>query len=307
MIGNTFQFAWEVKLIEWCQTNLPSPLISIFKLSSYLGDTYVIVGIMVFVYLCYDKKLGKRIIYNLLFSLVFAAEVKNVAKRRRPYFDNKNVECLKIVDSKYDLYDVMNQGYSFPSMHSSNTTVLFGTLLQSFKTKFFYILGILLPVIVGVSRFVLGCHYPTDVLFGWLLGIFSIVCLGKLQDKLDEKYSNIILLVVGFIGIFFCESSDYFSALGIIIGFVIARYLDRKYIDFKNTKNVIKRILRVIIAVALFLGVAEGMKLFFADSILEANNAFAYFYRTLRYCLATFISMGITPILYKYNLLKMDD
>ena len=37
------------------------------------------------------------------------------------------------------------------------------------------VIGIGLPLLVGISRFILGVHYPTDVLVGWLMGIVLIV------------------------------------------------------------------------------------------------------------------------------------
>lgn len=307
MIGNTFQFAWEVKLIEWCQTNLPSPSIGFAKGASYLGDTIFLVGIMAFFYLCYDKKCGRRIVVNTLISLMFAGQIKNIFKRRRPYFDNENIECLKIVESKYDMYDVRKQGFSFPSMHSSNISTVSGTLYEYYRKKPLLIGAIVVSLLVGISRFVLGCHYPTDVLTGWILGILSVLLLGKLQDKLSDKQLYLLLIVMGIIGFFFCESADFFSSFGIALGFIICEVFDKKYINFKNTKNPIKMILRIVIACAVFLGVSEGLKLPFPSEVLEANTLFAYIYRVLRYCIAAFMGMGLTTVLYKYNLLKLKD
>lgn len=307
MIGNTFQFEWEVRLIEWCQAYLPPFIIEPLKYVSYLGDTIFLVGIIAFFYLCYDKKCGRRIIMNTVISLMFAGEIKNIFERRRPYFDNEGIQCLKVVEKDYDMYDIRKQGFSFPSMHSSNISTVSGTMYEYFKKKSLLIIAITISGIIGISRFVLGCHYPTDVLTGWALGILSVILFGKLQDKLSDRQLYAFIFAVGVVGFFFCESADFYSAYGIAIGFIICEIIDKKYIAFENTKNPVKMVLRLVLACGIFLAVSEGLKLPFPNEVLEANNLFAYIYRVFRYCAATFIGIGITPALYKYNILKLKD
>jgi undecaprenyl-diphosphatase len=68
-------------------------------------------------------------------------------------------------------------GSSFPSGHSATSAALFGVLVlvaarhlegraRDLATAF----GGALIVAVGVSRILLGAHYPTDVVAGWLTG-----------------------------------------------------------------------------------------------------------------------------------------
>lgn len=307
MIGNTFQFDWEVKLIEWCQANLPAPFIELSKYATYLGDVVFMVGIVAFFYLCYDKKVGRRIVVNAVMSLLIACELKNIFKRRRPYFDNENIECLKVVDESYDIYDVRKQGFSFPSMHSSNISTVLGSIYESYRKKPLLIIAILVSIFVGISRFVLGCHYPTDVLTGLFIGSISAVLFSKLQDRVSDNQLYLIILGFGAIGFFFCESTDFYSAYGIAVGFILSEVLDKKYINFKNTRNPVKMLFRLVLALGAFLLVSEGMKLPFNSEILEDNTIFAHTYRVLRYGIASFVGMGLTPLLYKYNILKLKD
>jgi undecaprenyl-diphosphatase len=68
---------------------------------------------------------------------------------------------------------------SFPSGHSLNSAVIYltlGFLLASLVEKrrlkvYFLCVGLLLTLLVGVSRVYMGVHYPTDVLAGWCAGL----------------------------------------------------------------------------------------------------------------------------------------
>lgn len=67
---------------------------------------------------------------------------------------------------------------SFPSGHAMLSATVFltiGALLSRFTTSqrlqvFFFATAILLTVAVGVTRVMLGVHFPSDVLAGWVLG-----------------------------------------------------------------------------------------------------------------------------------------
>jgi undecaprenyl-diphosphatase len=68
-------------------------------------------------------------------------------------------------------------GFSFPSGHSATSAALFGVLalvaarhLEGGARRAAAALGVALIAAVGVSRILLGAHYPTDVLAGWLTG-----------------------------------------------------------------------------------------------------------------------------------------
>ena len=85
-------------------------------------------------------------------------------------------------------------------MHSSNIVTISGSLYYGLKNKALLVVSIIFSIIVGISRFVLGCHYPTDVLIGWLLGITVLILDKKLISKLSNKQTYIFLLLVGGIG-----------------------------------------------------------------------------------------------------------
>lgn len=84
---------------------------------------------------------------------------------------------------------------SFPSGHATMSAIAFLTiaaLLARAEAKprlkvYILALGVILTVLVGLSRIYLGVHYPTDVLAGWCLGAaWAAMCWGiaaRLQQR----------------------------------------------------------------------------------------------------------------------------
>lgn len=74
---------------------------------------------------------------------------------------------------------IVEHGASFPSGHSTVSAALVTVLaLLAWRTRWRWptvILGTLYALLVGYSRLVLGVHYPTDVLAGWLTGVSLVL------------------------------------------------------------------------------------------------------------------------------------
>ena len=303
--GNTFFFGWEVRLIEWIQSWLGTAGTAIASFITFFGEEYFLVAILGFLYWCWDKEFGKYAGLNIFTGIVWNPMIKNVFLRRRPYFDNPGIKCLKPVDSGADIMDIGAQGFSFPSGHSTNSVISFGSIAVYKKQKTLWIIAIVVPLLVGISRFSVGVHFPTDVICGWLLGVAIIALMTLLQKKIEKKWLlYLIIYVISCAGLFYCRTNDYFTGLGLMGGFFLADIFEERVVKFESTKNVLSIILRMICGFAVYLGLNALLKLPFSKDFLHSATMGAYLIRTLRYTIVGFVSIGVYPMVFKFKPFK---
>lgn len=89
-------------------------------------------------------------------------------------------------------------GFSFPSGHAATSAALFGLLalvaarhLSGTARAVLTGAGVALVAAVGLSRILLGAHYATDVVAGWIAGgTVAVVCLAlasRAQDLVTRR------------------------------------------------------------------------------------------------------------------------
>ena len=301
-IGNTFFFQWEVTLMEWLQANLGSAVISLMSFFSLFGEELPLILIVGFIYWSYDKNLGRRMGLSAIMGLTWNTMIKNIVLRRRPYFDHENIKILRIVEPDSDIYDISAQGYSFPSAHSTNAVTVFGSMAINLRRRWIVILLTIIPMLTGISRFVVGAHYPTDVMAGWLLGLTSVMVVNMLQERVRSKltlYS--ILLVIALPGFFYCRTEDYFTSMGLMIGFMGGTLLDDCFVHFENTEKLLFRVLRVFGGLVVYWVLNALLKLPFSKEFLSDGSTAALIIRFARYAIVSLVAFGVYPMVFRFE------
>ena len=298
-MGNTFYFTWEPALMQWLQAHMNTFAIYLASFITLFGEEMIMVVVLGFVYWCYDKKMGIYLGTNFCMAGIWNPMLKNIFIRRRPYFDHAGIQCLKPVDSGADIYDINAQGFSFPSGHSSNSATVYGSIARFARNRAITVLAVAITLLVGCSRFCLGVHYPTDVLCGWLLGLFTIFFVPWLQSKFSKKrtfYAVMVLLSLP--GCLYCQTADYYTALGMSIGFFAGNLFEERYVKFKNTRNVGKILLRLSLGGVIYFGLNTLMKLPFDPALLSSATPLSYGIRVIRYAVILFVIVAIYPMTF---------
>ena len=303
LAGNTFYFEWEISLILWLQAHMGSIGTALASFISAFGEELACVVVIGFLYWCYDKRVGRFVGLNALVGLVLNPMIKNVFLRRRPYFDNPGIKCLKPVNEEADIYNIAAQEYSFPSGHSTNAVAVYTSLAMKGKgSKALTVIGVLVPLLVGVSRFCLGVHYPTDVICGWLLGLAVIAVVPRLRQRINnDRIFYCVLLALGLPGFFYCKSQDFFTGYGLLLGFILADLFERRWVRFENTRSPLRAVLRIVGGAAIFFGLNTLCKLPFSTEYLESGVMSAMMIRMLRYAVVIFTDIGLYPMLFRYT------
>lgn len=287
---------WEANLIERMQTTL-SGAGAFSKFFDFFGAESGLLLVVLIVMFCWKKEVGQKLALIVSCVNMWLPMIKSVVLRPRPYMEYPDrVKPLALSDESAAAMDVAAQGYSFPSMHSASVPALYFALAKEAKKKWLWILAVVMTLLVGVSRVVAGMHYPTDVLAGWILGL-AVVGVFMLLDRYVHKewLYDLILLISALPGLFYVRTTDYFTALGCLIGAMAAFYFERKYVNFENTQKIPAMILRVAGSLLIYLVVNTLLKLPFDKEFLAGTSLAAFFVRTARYAIIMFLILGVYP------------
>ncbi len=302
VVGKSFYFGFEVVFMQWLQSVFGEKGAGIFSHISSFGEEMMLILIIGFLYWCYDKKIGVYVGSVIILSIVANPLVKNIFWRRRPYFDHDSIKCFRPVEKDADIYDIAAQGFSFPSGHSTNSVAAYGAIAASLKKKIITILAVVISLLVGLSRVVVGVHYPSDVIVGWLLGGACLFLMSFLMKRVSEEKRGILYLVVfavSCVGLLYCKTSDYFTGLGLMGGVFAAFEFEKRFVNFKNTRKPLSCILRLLGGLIVYLVFNTLLKMPFSEQFLNSGTFLAGMVRTVRYLIVSFVAVGVYPFVFR--------
>jgi len=159
-------------LIVWLQ-NLGDWLVKPMEFFSFLGAEEFYLMVAPAILWCWNADLGLRLGLFLMVNASFNGIFKMFLHGPRPYWVDTRVHALAAETS-----------FGVPSGHSQNAAIGWGTLAAQVGKWWGWLIAVVIIFLIGLSRLVLGMHFPHDVLVGWLLGGITLWVFMKISPPI---------------------------------------------------------------------------------------------------------------------------
>ena len=161
------------------QHNLNSELFNkIMIFFTILGDNGII-WIAIALILFLKRKYRKIGLFSIISLIICALAVNVILKplihRPRPFSELADITLL--IKAPKD--------YSFPSGHTAASFVMVYIFFRHIKKYFIPVL--ITGILIAFSRMYLSVHYPSDILAGLMIGIFSGLAGEKAVNRFTQK------------------------------------------------------------------------------------------------------------------------
>ena len=171
---------WGVDLILQLQALMPGWSLGLWNFFTFLGYEEWFLLMMPFVFWCIDCRTGLRLGIYLTAAGVLTAVLKVYLHDPRPYWYDPNVQLLTQTESSFGI----------PSGHALIAMAVWGGLAASIRKNWAWIASGMIVFMIGMSRIVLGVHFPTDVLAGWVIGAVLLTLMVVFEDRIAAFFNR---------------------------------------------------------------------------------------------------------------------
>jgi membrane-associated phospholipid phosphatase len=249
---------------------------SVFLFITNLGSVQVLMPIAGCLFWCGYKRMANQLLLSMGIASALNAFIKLGACVSRPWLRDPRVVPVPSALATAT-------GYSFPSGHTATATAFFGTIaLRLRKHRVVVVLALALIVLIGFSRNFVGVHTPQDVVVSLVITAVVVLTTGRLLDWAEkdghDRYLLIGALVIGVALVIFSAFKPYpatfadgsptdvgamardsFAVAGLLVGFALGWYLERRYSLVTVPQNRLWLIFRCFVGVALLYLVVIGL------------------------------------------------
>lgn len=280
-----------------------------FSIITHLGEEtfFIVLGLIFF--WCVNKKEGYYLLSVGFIGTIVNQFLKLLFRIPRPWVKDKNFTIVESARGEAT-------GYSFPSGHTQSSVGIFGSLARWNKQKVIRIIGIILCVLVPISRLYLGVHTPLDVAVSVIIALVLIFGLYPIIQKCFENKKIMRILLLSIVGLAvaywlfvtlynFPENVDAknyasgtknaYKMLGCTLGIYLSFEIDERFIHFETGGNFLCQILKFLIGIIPLLGIKEGLR-YPLNWIFDG----AYIADGVRYLLLVIFAGCIWPLTFKF-------
>lgn len=282
----------EIQFLQFLESLRTDFWVKLFEGITMLGEETILILMIAVLYFAFDKRLALRIGYITVTSMCVNGVVKNIVKRPRPFAAGEVTPARAHTAT----------GYSFPSGHTQTISTWSTAFAMYFKKRWVRVLAAVGIVAVAFSRLFLGVHYPSDVIGGAVLGVSIAIGLSIVYDRTKDVHRLYMItgllffpLAIAFLIKADPHYEDFFKLYGMLVGLFFATELEEKYASLTYDVVWWKKVLRVVIGIAMVLVIKESVKLIYVFDSLHISLVLD----CIRYMLVVIVGFGLCPILYK--------
>ena len=288
---------------------LRSPLLdSFFSFVTAFGDETIFILLGILFFWCIDKKQGYYLLSIGFIGVVVNQFLKLWFRIPRPWVRDPE---FSIVESAR----AGATGYSFPSGHTQSSVGVFGGIARWNKNKALRIIGIILCILVPLSRMYLGVHTPQDVLVSVVVALTLVFVLYPIIQKgFDNKRTmRLLLFVITLISLAFLifvllfnfpKDTDThnlnegiknaYKMFGCTLGIFISYEVDRKFINFETSAPFKVQVLKFVLGIIPLFILKSGLK-----SVFKIIFGGAFIVDGLRYLIIVLFAGIVWPLVFK--------
>lgn len=237
-----------------------------FLTVTMFGEVAIPVLFICCVYWCINKKSGMYILWCYTFGFLTNILLKTTACIYRPWILDSRIHPLAQAIPAAT-------GYSFPSGHTAGAVSTWGgTAVAFWKNKIIRYIGILLVVLVMISRNYVGVHTPQDVLVSFIVGICLLFAINKLLQWVSAKQNRDLIItgsvtVLSILLLLYVNLKSYpmdylngkilfdptpvkidvFARIGGVLGVFYGWFLEKRFLNFDNIGTVFHKIIRMVL------------------------------------------------------------
>lgn len=245
-----------------------------FSLITHLGEETVFLAVAIIVFWCFSKHCGYYLLTTGFFGTLINQCLKLVCRIPRPWVRDPDFTIVESARAEAT-------GYSFPSGHTQSVATTLGCPARYSRSFVLRVICVVLILLTGLSRMYLGVHTPADVLVSLAVGLVLVFGLHPVFKNAEKKPGPMylamgILVVCSAAFVLFVEFHQWpadidphnlesgmknaYLLLGVSVAMLIAAPVERNCIAFSTKAPFWAQVLKVVLGLAIVLGLKAGLK-----------------------------------------------
>lgn len=288
---------WGTEALVQVQSLSSEWMVAVFALFSFLGQEEFYVFLLPLIYWCIDRRIGIGLGYVAMLSAWLNSLLKHIFAIPRP------------ADLRLNL-PYPETSPSFPSGHAQNAVANWGYLALRFRKPAMTALAIVLILFIGLSRIVLGVHFPQDVVGGWLIGLVLLAAYAWAEPRAGRwlaaqrwpvQVAVAVIVPLAFIFLHPADTEGLYPAEdsltvgSTLVGLGLGIIMERAYVRFSVAGPVGRRALRLLAGLVIVIVLYAGPSLLLPGEMVYSLEATVRF---LRYALLGWVVAFFCPWLF---------